>query len=153
MRFYLQNAPYLANVIIMNKLFDILPHTADITLRARGSTQAELFKNSLLGMFAFMDPKFSKQRPTTQQFISVCAPDTEAVLIAFLAEALYLSTTHYEAYTDARILQCNTTECSAELMGSPIIGYEGPEIKAVTYHDVQVIHTDSLWQATVTFDI
>lgn len=137
----------------MNKPFDILPHTADIAICAYGTTQAELFKNALLAMFTCMEPKFAVPKTTTQRIITVHAPDREALLIAFLSEALYTSAVYYEAYTDIQLHECITTTCSAQLIGSPITGYEGPEIKAVTYHDVHVTHTDSQWQALITFDI
>ncbi len=133
--------------------FELLPHTADIVIRAYGATQAELFKNALMGMFACMEPKFSNDTITTQRIITVQAPDTEALLIAFLSEALYTSAIYYEAYRNVHMHECTAIMCSAELDGSPINGYEGPEIKAVTYHEVQIMHTDAQWQATITFDI
>jgi SHS2 domain-containing protein len=137
----------------MNKPFEILPHTADIVVRAYGPTQAELFKNALMGMFACMEPKFSNLNMTSQRTITVHAPDREALIIAFLSEALYTSAIYYEAYTDSLIHECTATDCSATLIGSPIHGYEGPEIKAVTYHDVNITTTATHWQATITFDI
>ena len=137
----------------MYKPFEILPHTADVQLRVYGSSQEVLFENALRGMFACTEPQESLIKSSTQRSIDVHAPDVGALLIAFLSEALYLSTVHYEVYTTVTPLHCTATEYSAKLLGTSIVGYEGPEIKAVTYHDLDVSIVNEVWQATITFDI
>lgn len=137
----------------MNRSFEIIPHTADVTLRIYGTTQADVFSNALVSMFESMEPLWNKQSPRMQRTIAVKGPDREALLVAFLSEALYSGAVHHEAYHAVHILTCSDYECSAHLEGQSIAGYAGPEIKAVTYHDLSIISQPTGWQATITFDI
>ncbi len=133
--------------------YEMLAHTADLKMRAYGASVPELFTNALQGMFAIVHPR--KKIPITQvdREVIVHSSKRAYLLIEFLAECLYLSDVHNEAYQTATIELCSDTDVKAIVHGYAISGFEGPEIKAVTYHDISVEYIHGLWQATVVFDI
>jgi len=147
----------------MKKDFELLPHTADIKLRIYGSTIAELFRNALVGMFQSIGPRAQgccvvqdrlvcDALPQSHE-ITIESPDLVSLLVDFLSYALYLSDVHDEAYLDVTIHEITTTHVYATLHGVPITGFAVVEIKAVTYHDLEIQQIDGAWQADVVFDI
>ena len=147
----------------MNKDFEILPHTADIKIRIYGKTLEELFCNALIGMFQSIGPRIQGCKVKNERVIcdnlperhkvEVESPDIEALLVDFLSEALYLSDVHDEAYLGAEVEDISKTHVSATLHGIKVQGFEVVEIKAVTYHEMEVKNIDGIWQTNIVFDI
>ena len=147
----------------MPKDFESLPHTADIKIRVYGDTLAALFRNALIGMFQTIGPRVSgckieNERVVcdelpVQHEVEVSAHDSISLLVDFLSEALYLSDVYDEAYLDATIHQVTDTHIKATLHGVKIEGFEVVEIKAVTYHELDIKQVDGRWQADIVFDI
>lgn len=147
----------------MSKQFEQLPHTADIMIRVFGDTMAELFCNALIGMFQAVRPIAQGCRvegelvvcdrlPETHM-VQVTAIDYEALLVDFLSEALYLSDVHNEAYLDAAVQKIGPTHITAEVKGVKVTGFEVVELKAVTYHGLEIKQINGRWQADIVFDI
>jgi SHS2 domain-containing protein len=147
----------------MTRDFEFIPHTADIKLRVYGNTLEELFKHALIGMFQSINPQseqcsYRNNRtvctalPINRE-IGVNAPDINALLVDFLSYALYLSDVHNEAYFDADIAKLTPTYIQATVKGVSITGFSGVEIKAVTYHDLEIKQVDDCWQTDIVFDI
>lgn len=145
------------------KDFELLPHTADIKVRVYGATLADFFHNAVVGMFQAVGPIIEGARAENervvctqlpiQRAVHVASIDLVSLLVDFLSEALYLSDVHNEAYLDATIHTVSETEISATLHGAPVKGFQVVELKAVTYHDLQVQQIDGVWQADIVFDI
>lgn len=135
----------------MEKKYEILPHTADLHIRAYGNTLPELFANMLTGMFEAIEPMVGDRK--TVREISVQAHDRETLLIDFLSEALYLSDVHKEVYLNVEITDMSDTHIVCTLHGTGIRGFESGEIKAVTYHGLKVERRDGDWVAEVLFDL
>jgi len=147
----------------MSKDFEVLPHTADIKIRAYGNTLEEFFRNSIIGMFQVIGPKISGCKKEHERVVcsnlpehhvvNIEAPDLDSVLVDFLSEALYLSDVHNEAYLDAKVHQVSGTSIHATIYGVKVQGFEVVEIKAVTYHEMHVEKIDGVWQSDIVFDI
>jgi len=147
----------------MVKDFEVLPHTADIKIRAYGETKKELFCHALIGMFQIIGPQVPGCRVSNERVICeelpqkhdivIESPDQVALLVDFLSEALYLSDVHDEAYLDVDIHQLADKKISATLRGVKITGFEVVEIKAVTYHELVIKKVNDMWQADIVFDI
>jgi len=143
--------------------FESIPHTADIQIRVYGTTQEELFRHALIGMFQVIGPHAQgctvhNERlicPTLDRHhdVTIEAPDTEQLLVDFLSQALYLSDTNNEAYLDATILSITPTTINATLHGVAVTGFEVVEIKAVTYHNLAIRQVNGIWQTDIVFDI
>jgi len=147
----------------MEKDFEILPHTADIKIRVYGKTLEEFFRNSVIGMFQTIGPKVPGCKKVNDRVIcdllpekhsvKVRAADIDALLVDFLSEALYLSDIHDEAYLEVAVKEVSDTYISATLHGVKVKGFEVVEIKAVTYHELEIKKIDGVWQSNIVFDI
>lgn len=147
----------------MSKDFELLSHTADLKIRAYGITFPELFGNALKGMFASVRPQsqfisYDGTEPVVKHFtaereVHTKSLNRELLLIDFLSDCLYLSDIHNEAYFDAQFSILDDKELQAIIYGVSITGYEEVEIKAVTYHDLELEQINGVWQATIVFDI
>ncbi len=147
----------------MAKDFEIVPHTADLKIRAYGSSLQELFQHALQGMFQCMRPVATECHYRNERLlcptltvvrpVGVNSPDVNALLVDFLSYALYLSDVHNEAYLNVAISSLTSTAIIAQLQGVPITGFQESEIKAVTYHDLNVVQKEGLWQTEIVFDI
>lgn len=143
--------------------FEVLPHTADIKIRAYGKTKEELFRNALIGMFQSIHPiapacRVENNRVvcdtlSEQHTINITASDEESLMVDFLSEALYLSDVHNEAYFDIVIDELTDTFIKAILCGTHVTGFEVVEIKAVTYHELAFQKNGDVWQVDIVFDI
>jgi len=136
----------------MKKDFEMLPHTADLKIRAYGKDLKELFCNAVKGMFKSITPIFDGERESVREF-SVSSHDLESLLVDFLSEALYLSDVHNEAYLDARITEISEQKIVGTLVGTKVKDFEAGEIKAVTHHGLRVKKEDDIWSAEILFDL
>lgn len=145
------------------KDFELLPHTADIKIRVYGKSLKELFKHALIGMFQSIKPRAPECNYQHDRLVCSALPivheiavesiDREILLVDFLAEALYLSDVHNEAYLDTEIHELTNQKIKATLKGVKVTGFEVVEIKAVTYHDLIIEEQNGVWRAEVVFDI
>ena len=136
----------------MREPYEILPHTADLRIRAWGKTPEELFRNSLRGMSSVMAESALAKPPTVTREVSIKAPDTATLLIDFLSEALSQSHLRREVYIDVEFPELGQTSLRATLPGVPVEAFE-KDVKAVTYHGVEIKETDARYEATVICDI
>ncbi len=142
--------------------FITVPHTADIQIRAFGSTLQELYFHALQGMFHVIEPRTTECKTINDRLvcdtfsvkheIHIDAPDKEALLVDFLSDALFLSDLHNEAYLDVTFSLFNDTQLHAMVHGVKITGF-AIEIKAVTYHNMHIKQVDGVWQTDIVFDI
>jgi SHS2 domain-containing protein len=54
--------------------YEILPHTADLRIRAYGASLSELFRNALRGLGAVLQPEALARRPEADPVVSLTAP-------------------------------------------------------------------------------
>jgi len=81
------------------------------------------------------------------------APDATALLVDFLNEGLSWMHTEHEGYSGVVFRKLDEQMLEADLIGYRAESF-GEDIKAVTYHEVEVVHrADGVWEATIVFDI
>jgi len=134
--------------------FEVFDHTADVGIIARGRTREELFANAARGMFSIVTD-LSKLSGTIRVPVKIEADGPEELLVSWLRELLYLYSTRYLAFVDFEFnnlsdtqIDCITGSCPLESEKS-VLG----EIKAVTYHQLEIKRENDLWTARVIFDI
>jgi SHS2 domain-containing protein len=140
---------------MMKKNYTLLNHTADLRVRVFGNDPADLFTNAGLALFDLIAGPLPR---SADQWLplTVSADDRADLLINFLRELLYLWTGEDKLVSMVRIETISETGIEARvgfvdyLPGSHAVWHE---IKAVTYHQIEVKRTPSGWQATVVFDI
>ena len=132
--------------------FSLLDHTADLGLQAHGTDLSSLFSNAARGMFSIItDLDYIQPTP-----VSVTADGLEDLLVAWLSELLYLFSTRKMLFSRFEIARIDDRHIQAAAFGQPIdlACHELlTEIKAVTYHELQINESNQFWTAKVLFDI
>lgn len=142
----------------MAKNFEILEHPSDVKIRALGKTKEELFANAMFGMVAVLRPKIKDKKEKIKNKIKIESVDLNALLVDFLSDVLYLIQTNKEIYHDVKFNKFSPSNSSgqstleAELIGNKVESF-GEDIKAVTYHGLQIQQKNGLYEATILFDI
>jgi SHS2 domain-containing protein len=137
------------------KPYEIIEHTADVGLSARGDTLAEVFSHLAKGMFDLVTDE-SQIDDRDRYEIECSADDLEQLLVDWLSELLFLHETEEVVFSrfDVHIDQ-NAGTLTAHVYGEPFDMSKhrvGMQIKAVTYHMLKVT-TGPPYQAQVLFDI
>jgi SHS2 domain-containing protein len=132
------------------KPYEILEHLADLKIRAFGETKEELFSNMLKGMFEAAGAKIENRKKVSRK-IKIKSADEQSLLVDFLSEALAQSDINNEAYFEAEFEKLTATELVGKFFGFPVKSF-GTEIKAVTYHGLEIKKVSGGWEATVLFD-
>lgn len=135
------------------KSYKILGHTADIRLRVEASTLQELFEAAIEGMSHIMKPSIVSTEEKIKRTIETQSPDTTALLIDFMSEVLYQSHANKEIYTEIRFSEFSETALKAEIYGQKVDEFD-EDIKAVTYHEAEVIkNEEGKHETMIIFDI
>ena len=134
-----------------NQPWEEIEHTADVALRVRGATLAEIFTNTADGMLslAVEHPPTGMQQPVE---VTLEAPDHETLLVDWLSELVYLmeEETFVVSGVESLVIEGNTLH--AKVTGGTG-GVLQRHIKAVTYHDLSIEKTESDYQVTIVFDV
>ena len=136
----------------MKKSFKVLSHTADLKLKINGDDLKELFANAIAGMFKSIEPEYAKDAKLQTRHITVSAHDQESLLVSLLAEALYLSDIHHEAYERVHFDLFSPSEIKATLHGKKFSSLKA-EIKAITYHELEIKKVSDHYEAIIIFDL
>jgi len=141
---------------VLKKNYELLEHTADIGVKVKGDGLEELFKNTALAMFDIMAEHISNKEPQgVEKFlITQEAGNLEELFINWLNELLSLSGAKEKVFCDFIFKKLDENSLEAELSGSDMADYKvNTEIKAATYHELEIKKQGSLWQAKVIFDV
>lgn len=139
----------------MRKPYTLLEHTADLRIRITGSDPADLFKNAGLALFD-MIVDASAVTPEGTIDLAIAGEDYPDLIVNYLRELLYLWTGSEKMVTLIDIETISPTHVNARVtVGSNRTDRHAVsnEIKAVTYHQIEVTGGPAGWQATVVFDI
>lgn len=135
--------------------YELIDHTADIGIRARGKTLAQVFENAARGMFSILtDPE--DVRPAKAYAIKAHALDVEALLVRFLSELLYKFAAENLVFREFKVKAITETTVEALALGEkldPIRHTLLTEIKSATYHLLKVREGKEGWVAEVIFDL
>ena len=134
--------------------FEIVEHTADTALRGWGSTHEELFANMAKGLFKVIGGEATIS-PTQTRALHVEAENPIELLHDWLDALNALHQIHHELYA-AFELNIDENRLQATVRGGPMdraIGEFGTEVKAVTWHDLNIQETQEGLEAYVLLDI
>ncbi|HXG41636.1 MAG TPA: archease [Dehalococcoidia bacterium] len=135
--------------------FEVLEHTADVRVVARGRTLEELFANAALAMshlVADLDGVAERER----QELSAEGQDWESLLVRWLNELLYWLDAKNMLFRRFQVDELAPYRLRAVAWGErldPTRHQLHMGIKGITRHLLQVRHQDGWWQAQVVFDI
>jgi SHS2 domain-containing protein len=136
-----------------------IEHTADVGILVRGSSLEQLFANALFGMYYTLFGHITVPY-IDRSSVKLSEPCLEDLLVAWLSEMNYnLQTNRFLAGEIRRISITRTKDSfnlKATLAGDKSEKYMHllqTEIKAVTYHQLQVIEKNGTYTARLIFDI
>lgn len=132
--------------------YEEISHTADLSLRAWGKNLDELFVRAACGMTALMTDAADEATPSLSRSLSIRAMDAESLLVEWLNELAYLAESEGAVFQRFSITHISETGLKAVVEGR-LSGNLKRTIKAVTYHNLEIIKTDRGVEATVVFDV
>jgi SHS2 domain-containing protein len=117
--------------------FELLEHTADVGIRARGATLEEAFEQATLGLAEVQGAL--APGPGEAAAVEVSAADPGGLLVDWLNEVLWLAETRQAALAGVRVERVG----GGAARGSVVLSSGGPApdgtfVKAVTYHRLRV---------------
>jgi SHS2 domain-containing protein len=133
--------------------FELLEHTADVGVRARGATLEEVFEQATLGLAEVL----GALRPGAGEAVpvAVTAGDPGALLVDWLNEVLWL----HEVRGHAGVAAVRVERVAGDRAEGTVTfsstdpPAEGTFVKAVTYHRLRVGRDGDGWLAEVYLDV
>ena len=135
--------------------YTLLNHTADLGIKIRGNNLIDLFEsagNALIHVMLGDNPPGK----TRSMKISVSGDDLADLMVRWLGEIHYLFEGEDLVVTSVNIDSLTPSQLEATLETVPYdpeIHEILNEIKAVTYHQIEVSNKGDTWEARVIFDL
>ena len=134
--------------------YQLLEHTADIGIAARGASLEELFCAAGEGLLAVLCP--SPASADERIKVSAAGNDREELLVAWLQEILYLIESRPFIPVGFSIESLTDTSLTGTVHGEtfdPGRHRIEREVKAVTFHRLDVSRESDGWKAKVYLDL
>lgn len=135
--------------------FTLLDHTADLGMTVRGADLKDLFEGAARSMMQVM-VRGKPPESTRTKRLSVRGEDLADLMVRWLGEILYLFDGEKEVVVDVQINSISKSRLDADLR---VVSFDPHlheilcEIKAVTYHQIEVAKKAHQWEATIIFDM
>jgi len=131
--------------------FNEIEHTADWALQVWGPDLPALFVQAAKGMNALAEVKLEEGERIEHTF-SFDAPVIEGLLVKFLEEILFCGEMDALGFDEFDISIGNGYHLEAKVLGAPIASLD-KEIKAVTFHNMDITETESGYEVVIVFDV
>ena len=127
-----------------------ISHTADWELEVWSPDLASLLEQAARGMYHLTDIKLAHHPQLIRKF-EIVFREPETLLIDFLTELIYLIESERIAFNDFN-LQIQDDQLIALLNGSIIESF-AKDIKAATYHNLEIRESGDGLVANIVFDV
>ena len=135
--------------------YEQFPHTADIGVRVYGKDLKELFENAAFAMFDIIADLEGLESPIAQD-IDLNANNHEELLVAWLDELLYNFYTRSIIFSRFKVEELTENAIKAKAFGRAVGANRNrlkTEIKAATYHNLNIEKTPEGYKVEIIFDI
>jgi len=132
-----------------------IEHTADIGIDAEARTLEELFALSACAMFDLM-VGLAEVRPAQKAEISLEADSLEELMITWLNELVFRAEVSGMFFSKFEVESVDEKSLRAFAWGEPYregVHSLGHEVKAATYHELEVSRSDTGCRVKVIFDV
>lgn len=139
----------------MTKKYRLLDHTADVGIHVFGADSKDLFINAAHALFDLITD-IDMLNGLDETNIRVFGEDWPDMMVNWLRELLYLWSGKEVLVKTVDILSLSENELFAKVLADPYDPEHHTiktEIKAVTYHQIQVSSGPSGWEAKIIFDV
>ena len=138
----------------MEKDFELINHTADVSIRAYGASMNQAFANAARALFSLIT-ELDDIEEVIYRDIELTAADQESLLVEWLNELIYLFDTENILFKRFDITDLTDTRLKARSYGEKVDNSKHKlkiGVKAATYHMLKVAR-DNGCQVQVLFDI
>ena len=135
--------------------FRILEHPADIGFEAFGSTREEVFANAARALFHLI-VDLDSVAPRREVAVQVEGSDPASLLVNWLSELLYLNDAEGWLFSEFEVERLDDRSLTARTRGEKFDRTRHRaklQVKAITYHQLELERTAEGWQARVYVDI
>jgi len=135
--------------------FKFLDHTADLGIIVSGLDLKDLFETAAKSMIKIIVKGKPAEKTNTIK-LTVDGEDLADLMVRWLSEILYLFEGEKVVLTDVEIESISPTHLDTILITTsfdPSLHEILCEIKAVTYHQIEVAKKDDHWEAKIIFDV
>lgn len=135
--------------------FKLIETTADIGVTASGESLREVFTHTAIGLFSIMGEIKRVEKKISFPF-SVKGDNLESLLINWLNELIYLQEVNDLLGREVMIEEIDSQGLKGKLWGEKIDRKKhqlGTEVKAATYHNLEIKNKNGGWVVRVIFDI
>ena len=134
-------------------MYQLAQHIADVRLLVSGASLEELFRDAVRGMYAVMRGTPAHDAGFVRRIITVDdSADRTTLLVDFLNEVLHRSHVAREMFDGVTFTRLEELSLEATLTGVAPAEFD-EDVKAVTYHEADVVEREGVWQTTLVFDI
>ena len=134
-------------------MYEVAQHIADVRLLVSAASVEELFAEAVRGMYAVMRGVPAPGAQPVQRTIAVDdSADRTALLVDFLNDVLHRTHVGREMFDRVTFTRFEDVSLTATLTGIAPASFD-EDVKAVTYHEADVVVLHGVWQTTLVFDI
>lgn len=139
----------------MNAGYELVDHTADIGIRARGHDRAEVFELAAAGMFSLICDPMTIGRTETLE-VAVEAAQADLLLAAWLNELLFRFEADRVLFEGFEVIELSDTRLRARVAGEPLDPRRHAicgGVKAATLHQLSLRPCEGGWEGFVLLDV
>lgn len=139
----------------MVKPFEILDHTADIGIIVHGENLKTLFENAGKAFFHLITD-LRKVKRRVERRVHIEGESLDRLMVDWLSELLYHHDVENLLFKEFKVESVGEDGLKATVKGEPF--QEGvhvikTEVKAVTYHQIEIRQETGGWRAQVILDL
>ena len=137
------------------KKYKLIDHTADLGIEVYGKDLKELFQNAAEALFEIICD-LSNVSESMEKKISVDGEGLEQLMVVWLGELLYIHDMEGVLFKRFEIEEIGDAKVNATAYGEEFSEDRHTiktEIKAVTYHQIQVRQEKGKWLSRIIFDL
>ena len=134
--------------------YELIDHTADVGIRVTAESPEALFETAALALTELMTDTTTVE-PKLERTMELQEESLDLLLVCWLQEILYLMDTEGLVFSVFEV-RIEGTALQATLWGEPFNPEVHPmksDVKAVTYHHLEVATHGDGWEARVILDI
>jgi SHS2 domain-containing protein len=134
-------------------MYEVAQHIADVRLLVSAPSLEDLFRDAVHGMYAIMRGVAEEDARPVERTITVeDSADRTALLVDFLNEVLHRTHVARELFDGVTFTRFEEVSLQATLTGIAPASFD-EDVKAVTYHEADVVEREGVWHTTLVFDI
>jgi SHS2 domain-containing protein len=138
----------------MDPKFKEIDHSGDVGIEAFGRDEVEALENATYGLFSLMVHGGVSAR--AQRALTVDADSDEDLVVDWLSEVISAASMHGEVYCGVEIERSGPHSVRGIVRGEPVSAGRHElrfEVKAATYHGLELERSDAGCRVRVIFDL